>query len=228
MLVLTAEVICAWITVRRTSLVFSFRSTSISMSVEDTKLSTNKQHTLSLCGTRSDSTWCPRCGLFWLLPFTGDSYSQTKLPAASGSDNPRDRVEDSVRHWLKRGRNKIYGPQRRERGGREGEGGRKEEREEEGEKCLEGREMGIFALRSATMASRVPVHASPCGLICSQKTPRVRGPAAAAQCTVFSEREAGESSLRGAAVLAACVAQPRGAPFGLAAGQRQLRKLRGT
>jgi hypothetical protein len=117
-----------------------------------------------------------------------------------------------------------------ERGGREGEGGRKEEREEEGGKCLEGREMGIFALRSATMASRVPVHACPCGLICSQKTPRVRGPAAAAQRTVFSERGAGESSLRGAAVLAACVAQPRGrdAPFELAAGQRQLRKLRGA
>ena len=90
--------------------------------------------------------------------------------------------------------------------------------------------MGIFALRSATMASRVPVHASPCGLICSQKTPRVRGPAAAAQRSVFSVREAGESSLRRAAVLAACVAQPlsRDDPFGLAAGQRQLRKLRGA
>jgi hypothetical protein len=38
----------------------------------------------------------------------------------------------------------------------------------------------------------------------------------------------GESSLRGAAVLAASVAQPRGrdVPFELAAGPRQLRKLR--
>jgi hypothetical protein len=33
--------------------------------------------------------------------------------------------------------------------------------------------MGIFALRSATMDSRVPLHASRCGLICSQKTRRV-------------------------------------------------------
>ena len=78
--------------------------------------------------------------------------------------------------------------------------------------------MGIFALRSATMDSRVPLHASRCGLICSQKTRRVRGPAAAALRTVFSERGVGESSLRGAAVLAASVAQPRGrdVPFELA------------
>jgi hypothetical protein len=90
--------------------------------------------------------------------------------------------------------------------------------------------MGIFALRSATMDSRVPVHASPCGLIFSQTTRRVRGPAAAALRTVFSERGAGENSLRGAPVLAASVAQPRGrdAPFELAAGPRQLRKLRGA
>jgi hypothetical protein len=90
--------------------------------------------------------------------------------------------------------------------------------------------MGMFALRSATMDSRVPLHASPCGLICSQKTRRVRGPAAAALRTVFSERGVGESSLRGAAVLAASVAQPRGrdVPFELAAGPRQLRKLRGA
>ena len=88
--------------------------------------------------------------------------------------------------------------------------------------------MGMFALRSATMDSRVPLHASRCGLICSQKTRRVRGPAALR--TVFSERGVGESSLRGAAVLAASVAQPRGrdVPFELAAGPRQLRKLRGA
>ena len=85
--------------------------------------------------------------------------------------------------------------------------------------------MGMFALRSATMDSRVPLHASRCGLICSQKTRRVRGPAAAALRTVFSERGVGESSMRGAAVLAASVAQPRGRD---AAGPRQLRKLLGA
>ena len=56
---------------------------------------------------------------------------------------------------------------------------------------------------------RVPVHASPCGWICRQKTSRGPRPAAAAQSTVFSERGTGESSLRGAAALAACAAQPR-------------------
>jgi hypothetical protein len=48
--------------------------------------------------------------------------------------------------------------------------------------------MGIFDLRSATMDSRVPLHASPCGLICSQKTRRVRGPAAAAPSSAREER----------------------------------------
>lgn len=119
----------------------------------------------------------------------------------------------------------------KKRGKRRRRGGRKEEREGRGSgKCLEGCGMGMFALRSATMDSRVPLHASRCGLICSQKTRRVRGPAAAALRTVFSERGVGESSLRGAAVLAASVAQPRGrdVPFELAAGPRQLRKLRGA
>jgi hypothetical protein len=59
--------------------------------------------------------------------------------------------------------------------------------------------MGIFALRSATMDSRVPLHASRCGLICSQKTRRVRGPQLQ-RCAPSSAREEWAR--------AACAAQP--------------------
>jgi hypothetical protein len=111
-----------------------------------------------------------------------------------------------------------------EKGKKEGKMGGRGER-----KVLGGARDSILALCAATMDSRVPVHASPCGWICSAKTQRGPRPAAAAQRTVFSERRTGESSLRGAAALAACAAQPssRDARFELAAGPRQLRKLRG-
>jgi len=58
---------------------------------------------------------------------------------------------------------------------------------------------GILSSCAATMDSRVPVHTSPCGWICSDKEPQGPRPATAAQRTVFSERGAGESSLCGAA-----------------------------
>jgi hypothetical protein len=108
------------------------------------------------------------------------------------------------------------------RGKRRRRGGRKEAREGgESGKCLGGRGMGIPALRSATMDSRVP---------CTR--PPAAGSAGTRRCgsAGLQLQRSAPSSARQERARAACAAQPRGrgVRFELAAGPRQLRKLRGA
>ena len=95
------------------------------------------------------------------------------------------------------------------RGRGEGQEGRKEEREGGGSaKCL-----GVCGMASLpyvqrrwkSSRARVPLRLD----MQTKDDAGSAAPAAAAQSTVFSERGTGESSLRGAAALAACAAQPR-------------------